>query len=152
MKFLVGDRVWAPHTKHGYILSDVISIVSNDTVMVKTIDPPSEELKVNTQHLSYYNSADDKDFQDMVEIQDLSEASILSNLKNRYKSDNIYTYIGNVLVSINPYKTLPIYNMKELIKYQDISCIKKNSPHIYAISSKAFQSMITEKKKSINYN
>jgi len=146
MKFLVGDRVWAPHTKHGYILSDVISIVSNDTVMVKTIDPPSEELKVNTQHLSYYNSADDKDFQDMVEIQDLSEASILSNLKNRYKSDNIYTYIGNVLVSINPYKTLPIYNMKELIKYQDISCIKKNSPHIYAISSKAFQSMITEKK------
>ncbi|KAF2070029.1 hypothetical protein CYY_008648 [Polysphondylium violaceum] len=148
MKFLVGDKVWAPHPKHGFIVSNVTLMVNNDTVMIKTIDQQSasEEFKVNVQQLSNFNESDDKDFQDMVEIQDLSEASILSNLKKRYQSNEIYTYIGNVLVSINPYKSLPIYNMKELNKYQDISCIKKNAPHIYAISSKAFQSLVTEKK------
>ncbi len=39
----------------------------------------------------------------------------MSNLKLRYQKGKIYTYIGEVVVSINPYKPLLIYD-KEYVQ------------------------------------
>ena len=42
--------------------------------------------------------------EDMVTISDLNEASILWNLRIRYDNANIYTYVGSILVAVNPYR------------------------------------------------
>nr|XP_026500782.1 myosin-IB-like [Vanessa tameamea] len=48
--------------------------------------------------------------QDFVLLEDFrSEAAFIDNLKKRFHENIIYTYIGNVLISVNPYKNLPIY-------------------------------------------
>lgn len=47
---------------------------------------------------------------DSVLLEPLSEDSFISNLQQRFKRDHIYTYIGNVLISINPYKKLALYS------------------------------------------
>jgi len=46
---------------------------------------------------------------DMTNLADLSEQTILQNLNRRYKEEIIYTYTGTILVACNPYKWIPIY-------------------------------------------
>ena len=44
---------------------------------------------------------------DMVEIDELNPASLLYNLATRYKRDEIYTYVGPILLVLNPFKAIP---------------------------------------------
>jgi myosin heavy subunit len=55
---------------------------------------------------------------DLVDLSDLNENSILHNLRNRYKSDAIYTNISSILISVNPFKLLPIYTSAILEEYR----------------------------------
>lgn len=44
--------------------------------------------------------------------------SINENIRKRYMDDFIYTYIGPVLIAINPYKQMPYFTEHELEQYQ----------------------------------
>ena len=41
---------------------------------------------------------------DLAMLEELTEEIILENLSSRYADDKIYTYIGEILIAINPYK------------------------------------------------
>ena len=41
---------------------------------------------------------------DLAMLEDLNEDIILANLSSRYAKDKCYTYIGEILLAINPYK------------------------------------------------
>ena len=43
-------------------------------------------------------------WEDMVRMEDVNSATILHNLRIRFKDGDIYTNIGKILVSINPFK------------------------------------------------
>ena len=43
---------------------------------------------------------------DMVMLSSINEGSVVDNLKKRATNDVIYTYIGHVLVSVNPFKMI----------------------------------------------
>ena len=45
----------------------------------------------------------------------------------RYMDDLIYTYIGPVLISVNPYKNLSYFTEKELEQYQ--GAVSRDFPH-----------------------
>uniref|UniRef100_A0A3P9HZS2 Myosin motor domain-containing protein n=1 Tax=Oryzias latipes TaxID=8090 RepID=A0A3P9HZS2_ORYLA len=45
---------------------------------------------------------------DMVLLSKINEDAITDNLKKRYMDDYIFTYIGPVLISVNPFKQLPV--------------------------------------------
>lgn len=47
---------------------------------------------------------------DSVLLEPLTEDSFITNLQQRFKRDQIYTYIGNILISVNPYKKLALYS------------------------------------------
>lgn len=47
---------------------------------------------------------------DSVLLEPFTEDSFVANLQQRFKRDHIYTYIGSILVSINPYKKLALYS------------------------------------------
>ena len=40
------------------------------------------------------------------ELENLNEQSLLEELEVRYNRDIIYTYVGEILVAMNPYKSL----------------------------------------------
>ena len=46
---------------------------------------------------------------DMTVISNIDVNGINENLRVRYKRDEIYTFAGTILVAVNPYKFLPIY-------------------------------------------
>lgn len=46
----------------------------------------------------------DSTIDDLINISDLNEMSILHNLRIRYKEDRIYTSVSSILISVNPFK------------------------------------------------
>ena len=46
------------------------------------------------------------------------ESAIVDNLKKRFMDDWIFTYIGPVLVSVNPFKQMRYFTQREVDMYQ----------------------------------
>ncbi|XP_030730938.1 unconventional myosin-IXa isoform X5 [Globicephala melas] len=86
-----------------------------------------------------------KDFDDLCSLPDLNEKTLLENLRNRFKHEKIYTYVGSILIAINPFKFLPIYNPK-YVKMYDNHQLGKLEPHIYAVADAAYHAMLQRKR------
>ncbi|XP_004276308.2 unconventional myosin-IXa isoform X7 [Orcinus orca] len=86
-----------------------------------------------------------KDFDDLCSLPDLNEKTLLENLRNRFKHEKIYTYVGSILIAINPFKFLPIYNPK-YVKMYDNHQLGKLEPHIYAVADVAYHAMLQRKR------
>ncbi|XP_012931613.1 unconventional myosin-IXa isoform X3 [Heterocephalus glaber] len=86
-----------------------------------------------------------KDFDDLCSLPDLNEKTLLENLRNRFKHEKIYTYVGSILIVINPFKFLPIYNPK-YVKMYDNHQLGKLEPHIYAVADVAYHAMLQRKR------
>ncbi|KAI5759417.1 MYO1A [Gulo gulo luscus] len=78
--------------------------------------------------------------EDLVLLEPLEQEPLLRNLRLRYEKKEIYTYIGNVLISVNPYQQLPIYGPEFIAKYRDYTFYELK-PHIYALANLAYQSL-----------
>ncbi|XP_037389526.1 unconventional myosin-Ic isoform X2 [Pygocentrus nattereri] len=74
-----------------------------------------------------------------------SEAAFIENLRRRYKENLIYTYIGSVLVSVNPYRELEIYSKQHMERYRGVN-FYEISPHIYALADNSYRAVRTERK------
>ncbi|AWP07057.1 putative unconventional myosin-Ih-like [Scophthalmus maximus] len=81
--------------------------------------------------------------QDFVLLDETTEAAFLSNLNKRFSKDLIYTYIGTLLVSVNPYKELDVYNNKQMDLYMGVNFFEL-PPHIYALADNAYHTMLAE--------
>ncbi len=84
-----------------------------------------------------------------------SEDAISENLDKRLKRGIIYTYIGNVLVSVNPFEQLPLYVRAgvapvflchtmtmyggEWVQRYCGKMIYELPPHVYAVAEDAFR-------------
>lgn len=56
----------------------------------------------------------------------------------RFKKGHIYTYVGSILIAVNPFKFYPIYNPKYVQLYQNRR-LGDLPPHIFAIADAAYQ-------------
>ncbi|XP_032422840.1 unconventional myosin-Ib isoform X4 [Xiphophorus hellerii] len=82
---------------------------------------------------------------DMVLLEPLTEDSFLENLKKRFDHNEIYTYIGSVVISLNPYRSLPIYTPDKVEEYRNRNFYEL-SPHIYALADEAYRSLRDQDK------
>lgn len=97
------------------------------------------------------------DTHDLANLTDLNEEIILDYLRVRYKNDVIYTYLGDILLAINPFKPLQIYDNQHHQIYTN-SVIKSNKkhhhnhhcarsqsmrqmPHVYALAQYAYETL-----------
>ncbi len=46
---------------------------------------------------------------DLASLANLDETVLLEELRVRYDEDKIYTYVGDILVAVNPFRAVPLY-------------------------------------------
>ena len=74
----------------------------------------------------------------------LNDRGIVNNLQKRFKSDEIYTYIGHVLVACNPFKWINGLYANGRMKLYEGKNRNDAPPHIFAVAENAFRSLTTE--------
>ncbi|KAF4611758.1 hypothetical protein D9613_004241 [Agrocybe pediades] len=77
---------------------------------------------------------------DMTLLTTISNESINENLQKRWTNGEIYTYIGAVLISVNPFKDLGIYTDEILEKYRGKNRLEV-PPHVFGIAESAYYNM-----------
>ncbi|MCJ1255420.1 class II myosin [Lignoscripta atroalba] len=77
---------------------------------------------------------------DLTLISKISNEAINDNLKKRFENAEIYTYIGHVLVSVNPFRDLGIYTDKVLDSYRGKNRLEM-PPHVFAVAESAYYNM-----------
>ncbi|XP_055740157.1 unconventional myosin-IXb-like [Salvelinus fontinalis] len=82
-----------------------------------------------------------EEYDDLCSLSTLTEDTILATLRLRFYKHNIYTYARGILVAINPFKFLPIYNPKYVMMYNN-QPLGKLSPHIFAVADMAYHTML----------
>uniref|UniRef100_A0A3Q2VZY0 Myosin IXA n=1 Tax=Haplochromis burtoni TaxID=8153 RepID=A0A3Q2VZY0_HAPBU len=85
------------------------------------------------------------DHADMCCLPELNERTLLDNLRSRFRQEKIYTYVGSILIVINPFKFLPIYNPK-YVKMYDNHTLGDLEPHIYAVADVAYHAMLQRRR------
>eukprot|EP00117_Sycon_ciliatum_P037487 scpid7115/ scgid4248/ Myosin-IIIa len=80
---------------------------------------------------------------DLALLPNLDEKILLEKLQKRYGEDVIYTYVGDILIAVNPFKSMTIYGNEVCEKYQNVKQRSKLPPHVYAIGDHMYRSMRT---------
>ena len=152
--FAAGSLVFVPDAEQAYAPMKVVSCRGFGAQASLTVAPPGASASgtpvppadvgavVEADPLAMEGAAD------MVKFAQLTEAALLHNLRVRYARDDIYSCAGSILISVNPFKTLPIYT-RELMgrcKACDAKGLQELPPHVYALAEAAFRGMLVERK------
>ncbi|CAF1462018.1 unnamed protein product [Adineta ricciae] len=144
MSALNGNKpIWIRDSEHGFLLGK-ISDIGSDTLTVQLID--TRKTVVLPYDSVFQAEEYDKDVDDNCALMYLNEATLLNNVRRRYKTDRIYTYVANILIAINPYKELLSLYSGNTIKQYNGKSLGTMPPHVYAIGDKAYRDMRTIKQ------
>uniref|UniRef100_A0A158R688 Myosin motor domain-containing protein n=1 Tax=Syphacia muris TaxID=451379 RepID=A0A158R688_9BILA len=128
---------WIPDKEEGYLAAEIVE-TKGDQVVV-TVNGSQKTVKADL--VSQMNPPKFEKTEDMSNLTFLNDASVLHNLRARYKAMLIYTYSGLFCVVINPYKRLPIYTDSVARMFMGK---RRNEmpPHLFAVSDEAFRNML----------
>ncbi|TKS79486.1 Unconventional myosin-IXb [Collichthys lucidus] len=128
---------------------------AGDSVLERVLLWPPETQKWHSKTHGYYfvlqqqavvgrNQVESsrEDYDDLCNLPDVTEESILEALRQRFYQRKIYTYASDLLIAINPNKFLPVYYNPKYVKMYENQPLGKLSPHIFAIADVAFRTML----------
>ncbi|CAB4004449.1 unconventional myosin-XV-like, partial [Paramuricea clavata] len=137
----IGSAVWVD-VNMGYLLPGTVVSVLGSHVKVR-LDDNREVYTVHSHLVRPLINSGPNGYEDMIKMDDLHEGSILFNMKKRYRNGLIYTYIGQILMSVNPYKMFDIYGLDKVKEYEG-KPIGELPPHIFAIGNAAYYQMLKD--------
>ncbi|XP_017774628.1 PREDICTED: myosin-IA [Nicrophorus vespilloides] len=82
---------------------------------------------------------------DFVLLDKIDLDHFMKNLEMRFRNGYIYTYIGEVCVSVNPYRMMNIYDKDHVHQYKDRELFE-NPPHIFAIADASHKVMRQQRR------
>ncbi|KAL8015194.1 putative Axin interactor dorsalization-associated protein [Plasmopara halstedii] len=137
-----GERVWCPDPRNVWQLG---TIVEDDGEKLHVLLPDADsEQQFRVEQIHPYDPTHSVDLTNVAEMDNLHEAPLLDLLRRRYLEDKIYTYTGDILISINPYKNIPmLYNFPEL---ESIGKLDNPVPHVYSTAHGAYHAMMMDDK------
>lgn len=80
---------------------------------------------------------------DLVFLSDVNPATILACARERFQDRQIYTSMGMVLMSINPFEVIRGLYGKEIMKNYENPMSRSLDAHVYVIPSRAYYNMCT---------
>merc|ERR1739838_367912 len=142
--------VWCPHKTETFVRAEVQEykeeVKGKETIeRAVCLSDSGETLTVRKEHLQQVNPPKFEQAPDMANMSILNEASVMNNLRSRYKCLRIYTYSGLFCICVNPYKWLPVYGGMVVGMYRG----KKRSempPHLFSVADNAYFAMLTDRE------
>jgi myosin heavy subunit len=136
--------VWIPDEVQAFLPATVVSVAADGTVKVEgrgignsvyTQGQASQLVTISPSTLDHIED-------NLVNLEELEEGPILYQVGKRYMDDLIYTYVGVILVAVNPFRMLPIYStdgdaVKKFLDEARNGPINQ-TPHVYSISATAY--------------
>ncbi|KAK2869843.1 hypothetical protein Q8A67_024235 [Cirrhinus molitorella] len=107
-------------------------------------DSDSRHERIHTKKGSYMKSQSQTcdDVDDLATLEVLDENTITEQLQRRYAKEQIYTYVGDILIAVNPFHKTELYTPEHSKVYVGAKRTS-NPPHIYAVADIAYQSMVS---------
>ena len=89
----------------------------------------------------------EEDCENLINLESYNEGIILHHVRKRFTTDKIYTLVGNILVALNPYKSLNIYDNQVIDKmFEQVKNQVELTPHIYTTAALAVHNMKRDRK------
>ncbi|XVE84815.1 hypothetical protein DITRI_Ditri17bG0043100 [Diplodiscus trichospermus] len=139
---VVGSLVWVEDPEVAWIDGEVkevngeeitINCTSEKTVVAKISDVYPKDPEFPSCGVD-----------DMTKLAYLHDPGLLQNLKCRYDINEIYTYTGNILIAVNPFRSLPHLYDNHIMEQYKGAAWGEMSPHPFAVADSAYRKMINE--------
>lgn len=153
----IGQRCWIVDESEVYISATITAREAIDDARVKlclglengsevVVETTKVSLETGNASLpALRNPAILEQVQDLTELSYLNVPSVLHAVRTRYQQREIYTYSGIVLVAVNPFEKVPIYDQTWVQQYSGkAKALSDLDPHLYAIAEDAFRCMLRE--------
>mmetsp|Transcript_10152 Transcript_10152/g.13310 ORF Transcript_10152/g.13310 Transcript_10152/m.13310 type:complete len:1211 (-) Transcript_10152:695-4327(-) len=158
-----GEWTWVPHPKQLWQPARILSRNSDGTVTTQTqtgkeiVIPAGGVVegaltggrKVKVELWPLKIASLKRAEEDLVRLPALNDAAIINNIRIRYEKDELYTWVGasrSVLISVNPFKSLPLYGSKQIQLYKQPPPNTHLAPHTYDIAKDSYESLLFEGK------
>ncbi|XP_032359240.1 myosin-IIIa isoform X4 [Etheostoma spectabile] len=103
----------------------------------------SRHERIHTKRGGHMKTQTDPDeVEDLATLEVLDENTVTEQLQTRYGQDQIYTYVGDILIAVNPFHKMEIYTPQYSKMYIGAKRTV-NPPHIFAVADIAYQSMVS---------
>ncbi|XP_062350223.1 myosin-IIIa isoform X2 [Cinclus cinclus] len=100
--------------------------------------------RIHTKKGNYSKSlvSNQEEVDDLATLEVLDENTVTEQLQKGYAKDQIYTYVGDILIAVNPFRNIDIYSSQHSKLYIGAKRTA-NPPHIFAVADIGYQSMVT---------
>ncbi|KAM9049500.1 unconventional myosin-XVI [Megaptera novaeangliae] len=85
---------------------------------------------------------------DLATLSQLTDSSLLYEIQKRFGNNQIYTFIGDILLLVNPFKEIPIYStmVSQLYLGSAGQPCPSLPPHIFSCAERAFHQLFQERR------
>ncbi|XXG90609.1 hypothetical protein AAC387_Pa12g2336 [Persea americana] len=138
----VGSVVWVEDPDMAWIDGKVVQVNGEE---IKIICTNEKTVVANVSNV-YPKDAEAPHcgVDDMTKLAYLHEPGVLQNLKSRYDMNEIYTYTGNILIAVNPFRRLPHLYDNHIMRQYKGAAFGELSPHPFAVADAAYRLMMNE--------
>ncbi|KAE9123575.1 Myosin-J heavy chain [Phytophthora fragariae] len=149
----LGTKVWVADAKVLWRIGEVQAI-ADDRKTAQVYLPDAADDQVQTLHMDQlftFDASHIVDHADVALMNNMHEAPLLNVLRQRFERDEIYTFTADILLSINPYKSIPLlYDVVGFMKSREEAATATGDgstsdssapPHLFSIAEKAYAGM-----------
>lgn len=132
------EKVWFPGR-----------VLSKTDLIVKAEDNKNQQFEIAREKALFIKKRNLKIVENLLKLPDFHEGLLLHVIRERYSQNLIYTSIGlPILLAINPYKNLEIYNSdhKKIYRNKTLIELKESPPHLYKTAEVAYRNMKSQDK------
>lgn len=142
MNIIIGSHVWVEDSELAWIDGEVTEIKGGVATIITTI---GKTIAANLSSIYPKDTeAPPAGVDDMTKLAYLHEPGVLCNLASRYSLNEIYTYTGNILIAVNPFRRLPhLYDVHMMEQYKG-AAFGELSPHLFAVADTCYRAMIND--------
>ncbi|KAF1898822.1 hypothetical protein Lal_00018942 [Lupinus albus] len=131
-------RVWCTQPRGQWELGTILSSSGEEASVLLS---NGKVMKVARSELLPANPDILEGVDDLIKLSYLNEPSVLHNLKFRYSKEMIYSKAGAILIALNPFKDLQIYENDYVSGYRQKF---SDSHHVYTLTDAAYNDMIRD--------